>query len=182
MNIIESLTQRNEAFAGSGFSATLKMLPSAKTMILGCVDPRVDPADIFSLEPGEALIIRNVGGRLDPGTLQTFGILRTVAQSRGAQVGDGWNLIVLHHTDCGIVPCHHHAPEMLAKYLGVEPDALGALAIDDPYASVALDVAALKANPKLPAAMTVTGIVYDVATGRVRTVVPPARLRDEAAG
>lgn len=182
MNIIESLMQRNEAFATSGFSPVLKMLPSARTMILGCVDPRVDPADIFSLAPGEALIIRNVGGRLDPGTLQTFGILRAVAKSRGAEVGDGWNLIILHHTDCGIIPCHHHAPEKLATYLGVEQDALAMMAIDDPYASVALDIATLKANPKLPPAITVTGLVYDVATGIVKTVVPPARLREEAAG
>jgi carbonic anhydrase len=51
------------------------------------------------------------------------------------------------------------------------------LAISDPHASVAVDVAALKANPLLPGAFLVTGLVYDVTTGRVETVVAPALLR-----
>ena len=67
MNVIDTLTQRNEAFANSRFSAELKIMPSLKTMIIGCVDPRVDPFDIFGLAPGEAAVIRNVGGRITPG-------------------------------------------------------------------------------------------------------------------
>jgi carbonic anhydrase len=61
MTVVETLTQRNEAFASSRFSADLKIMPSMKTMIIGCVDPSVDPADIFGLLPGEAVVIRNVG-------------------------------------------------------------------------------------------------------------------------
>jgi len=53
------------------------------------------------------------------------------------------------------------------------------LAVDDPYAAVAHDVAALKANTQLPGGFIVSGLVYDVATGRVETVVPPSRLRDD---
>ena len=61
--------------------------------------------------------------------------------------------------------------------LSASAEALDALAITDPYAAVAIDVAALKANPKLPATFMVTGLVYDVATGLIETVVPPAPLR-----
>jgi hypothetical protein len=52
MNVIDTLTQRNEAFANSRFSAELKIRPSLKTMIIGCVDP----FDIFGLAPGEAAV------------------------------------------------------------------------------------------------------------------------------
>ncbi|OTP70393.1 Carbonic anhydrase [Caballeronia sordidicola] len=52
-------------------------------------------------------------------------------------------------------------------------------AITDPYKAVAIDVTALKANPNLPGAFTVTGVVYDVKTGLVEIVVPPAMLRPE---
>jgi len=38
-------------------------------------------------------------------------------------------------------------------------------------------VAALRANPNLPDDIVVSGLVYDVATGRVETVVTPAPLR-----
>lgn len=181
MNVIETLTQRNAAFAINGFSPGLKILPSMATLIIGCVDPRVDPVDIFKLQAGEAAIIRNIGGRVDKVIFQTMAVLRAVAQAAGKDVGAGWNLIVLHHTDCGITGCFHHAPELLAKYLGVAVTDLDPLAITDPYQAVAIDVAALKANPQLPGGFTVTGLVYDVTTGRVEIVVPPALLRAEPA-
>jgi len=177
MSVIETLTQRNEAFASSRFSAGLKIMPSMKTMIIGCVDPRVDPVDIFGLVPGEAVVIRNVGGRITPATLQTMAMLRIVAKAGGGEIA-GWNLIVLHHNDCGIA-CLAHSPELLAKYFGVAPADLDALAIADPHKAVAVDVAALKANPLLPGGFLLTGLVYDVTTGRIEIVVPTSLLRPE---
>lgn len=179
MDIVETLLKRNEAFTQTKFSASLSIVPTMKTMIIGCVDSRVDPADIFGLEPGEAVIIRNVGGRVEPATLHIMSILGAVTKASGGVLGTGWNLIVLHHSDCGIRPCLRHAPELLAKYFGVGIQHLDDLAITDPYASVAIDVKALKANPNLPAGFLVTGLVYDVKTGRIDTVVPSAPLRSE---
>lgn len=178
MSVIDELTQRNLTYPASNrFSSNLKIIPSMKTMIIGCVDPRVDPAEIFDLAPGEAAVYRNVGGRITPSTLETMGMLRMVAKAGGGELGAGWSLIVLHHTDCGIT-CLDHTPE-LAKHFGVEVPALEALEIKDPYLSVAVDVAALKANSKLPGGFTVTGLVYDVNTGLVETVVPAGLLREE---
>ncbi len=177
MNFLDTLTARNADYASHGFSADLKIIPSTKTMIIGCVDPRVDPMDILKLEPGEAVVIRNVGGRINPALLETLSILRSVARAAGQELGAGWNLIVLHHTDCGIVGCYRHAPGLLAKYMGVLPGDLDEMTIIDPYAAVAVDVAALKANPLLPGEFTLTGLVYDVATGLIQTVVPPTLLR-----
>ena len=178
MNVIDTLIQRNEMFARNRFSASLKIIPSKKTMIIGCVDPRVDPFDIFGLEPGEAAVIRNVGGRITPATLQVMTMLRVVAKTSGGELGPGWNLVVLHHTDCGI-NCLVHSPDLLAAHFGVAPAALDALAITNPHQAVAVDVAALKANPLLPGEFLVSGLVYDVATGRVEVVVPPALLRPQ---
>jgi carbonic anhydrase len=48
------------------------------------------------------------------------------------------------------------------------------MAIDDPYKAVALDIAALLENPVLPQGVTLSGLVYDVANGQIRTVVAPA--------
>jgi carbonic anhydrase len=179
MTIIDTFLKRNEAFADHDFKPGLNIVPSLKTMIIGCVDSRVDPAEILGLESGEAVIIRNVGGRVEPATLHNMGILGAVTKAKGGVVGTGWNLVVLHHTDCGIKPCLTHAPDMLAKSFNVPVEELDKLAINDPYESVAVDLAALKANPTLPGGFTVTGLVYDVDTGRVHTVVPPALLREE---
>lgn len=177
MDFVETLAHRNAGYASKQFTTGLTMLPSRKTMIIGCVDPRVDPLDIFQLEAGEAAVIRNVGGRVTPAILETMAILRTVSRVAGAEVGAGWNLLVLHHTDCGIAGCYHQAPELLAKHMGVPLEDLPALSITDPYQAVTVDVAALRTNPRLPAALSVSGMVYDVATGLVKIVVPPAPLR-----
>jgi carbonic anhydrase len=157
------------------------MMPSRQTIIIGCVDPRVDPHDIFGLETGEAAVIRNVGGRVTANTLESMALVGSLARAAGNPVGKGWNLVVLHHTDCGIVGCSHLAPALLARHLGMAGTDFDAVAIADPQASVALDVATLKANPALPAGLTVSGAVYDVATGKVRIVVAPSPLRPDMA-
>jgi carbonic anhydrase len=109
-----------------------------------------------------------------------MGMLRMVTKANGGELGLGWNLIVLHHTDCGI-NCLVHSPELLAKHFCVATTELEPLAITDPRKSVAVDIAALKANPQLPGGLLVTGLVYDVDTGRIETVVPSALLRPESA-
>jgi carbonic anhydrase len=53
--------------------------------------------------------------------------------------------------------------------------------VADPPSAVAVDVAALHANPMLPADFVVSGLVYDVTTGQVDVVVAPALLRVSAA-
>jgi carbonic anhydrase len=181
MEFFDSLLARNADFARTAYTPNLKMIPSRRTMIVGCVDPRVDPFEIFKLEPGEAAVIRNVGGRVTPSLFETMGILRVVSQVAGQEVGAGWNLIVLHHTDCGINHCYHHAPALLAKHMGVRPEDLEGLAITEPFEAVAIDVARVKSNPNLPGRLTVSGLVYDVATGKVETIVPPAQLRPDGA-
>ena len=66
---------------------------------------------------------------------------------------------------------------MLASYFGIGKEGLKAKAVDSPHAAVVVDVAALKANPALPGNWLVSGLVYDVTTGLVDVVVPPASLK-----
>ena len=178
MTYFESLATRNAEFAAEKFQPELKMLPHKRAVIIGCVDPRVDPVEIFKLEQGEAAVIRNVGGRVNEEIVETIDILGTVAKVAGKEVGEGWNLVVLHHTDCGIKGCYKHAPDLIAKYMQVPTEKLEDLAVMDPYTAVEIDVNALKEASKVPSGFTVAGLVYDVATGKIETVVPPSRLRD----
>lgn len=52
MNPLELLTTRNRQFAATHFDAGLTLMPRLKTMIIGCVDPRVDPVYVLGLEQG----------------------------------------------------------------------------------------------------------------------------------
>lgn len=176
MTFFETMIDRNVTFAETAFDASLKMLPSTGTIIVGCVDPRVDPVDVLGLEQGEAVVIRNVGGRVNKPLMEMLGILRVVAKANGKENGVR-NLVLLQHTDCGIIGCHRHAPDLLARNLNVDEDQLAGMAIEDPYAGLAHDLARLKANSQLPSDIVVSGIVYDVGTGLVETVLRPAPLR-----
>lgn len=175
MTIIDTLTLRNKDYAAHRHVASLTFMAALRTMIIGCVDPRVDPALLFGLEPGEAVVIRNIGGRITPATLQTLAMLQILAQGQGTNPGAGHNLIVLHHTDCGITRMAGKTG-LMASYFGIDQADLEMKAIMDPRKAVAIDVAALKNNPILPAGWAISGLVYDVTNGLVETVVPPALL------
>ena len=178
MMTIDTLTQRNHDFATQHFIADLPLMPALRTMIISCADPRVDPAHLLELVPGEALVLRNIGGRITPGTLQMMGMLGMIGQVEGLAAGNGMQLIVLHHTDCGITRLAEKTG-VLANYFGIHSEDLPAKAVTDPQTAVAVDVAVLRATPTLPSAWLVSGLVYDVATGVVNVTIPPAPLRAE---
>jgi carbonic anhydrase len=169
MDTVETLTQRNAEFAAHRFAAGLQMTPSLETIIIGCVDPRVDPAQILGIDLGEVAVIRNIGGRVTATTLQELALLRKLTQARGSDLDQGWNLIVLQHTDCGIVRLQSQ-PEMLADYLNINEESLAAQKVGDPTAAVELDIAGLRAAPALPHGLRISGFVYDVTTGQIETV------------
>jgi carbonic anhydrase len=173
MTTFDTLLERNRDFAAHHFPKDVPMMPRA--MIIGCVDQRVDPAHVLGLGLGEAIVIRNVGGRITPATLQTLGMLKRIAQIGGDAPAGEFHLIVLQHTHCEITRLDQD-PDLLASYFGIGKEGLLAKAIPDPRAAVAVDVAALKAIPALPGNWLVSGLVYDVATGLVEVVVPPAPL------
>lgn len=171
MAIHDTLITRNAAEAAEHLTPGLRMMPSLRTIMIGCVDPRVDPTLVLRTAPGEVAAVRNVGGRVTPDVLDELAMLRKVSQAAGGDLGVGWELIVLHHTDCGITRLHDQ-PELLASFFHIPEEALGAKAMDDPVRAVAVDVDAIRNDPRIPG-VQVSGLVYDVATGRVATIVEP---------
>ncbi|HZU03253.1 MAG TPA: carbonic anhydrase [Ktedonobacteraceae bacterium] len=184
MTTFDTLMQRNKDFAAQQSAAGSLMpslpaaLPNVKATIISCADMRVDPAHVLGIEPGEAVVLRNIGGRITRGTLQQMGMLNRIGQLAGANTGAGgeFHLIVLHHTDCGITHLAND-PDLLTAYFQISKEELPTRVITDPYAAVVADVAMLRAIPALPGAWLVSGLVYNVSTGLIDIVVPPAPLR-----
>ena len=184
MNYLDDIMERNKAFAAQQSAAGTLMpslpraMPNVKAIVICCADMRVNPSQILGLKPGEAVAIRNIGGRITPGLLEQLGMLGRIGQVAGEAPGGGgeFHLIVLQHTDCGITRLEGERA-MLTHYFHVPQDELDAKAVTDPYAAVAVDVASLRAVPVLPADWLLSGLVYDVATGLVEVVVPPAAIR-----
>jgi carbonic anhydrase len=69
---------------------------------------------------------------------------------------------------------------MLTSYFQITEDELKKKKVTDPRAAVAIDVALLRTIPALPGEWFISGLVYDVGTGLVEIVVPPARIRTAA--
>lgn len=184
MNTLDSLLERNKGFAARQSAAgTLthslpRALPNVKAIIIGCADMRVDPAHVLGIKPGEAVVIRNIGGRITPGLLEQLGMLGRIGEVAGEVPGGGgeFHIIVLQHTDCGITRLAGDSA-MLTHYFQIQEAELKAKAVTDPRAAVAIDVASLRAIPALPGEWLVSGVIYDVATGLVEVVVPPAAIR-----
>ena len=186
MNYFDSVLQRNKDFAatqsagGALMPSLPRALPNVKAIIIGCADMRVDPAHLFGMKAGDAVVIRNIGGRITPGLLEQLGLLGRIGEVAGETPGGGgeFHIIVLQHTDCGITRLAND-PGMLTRYFQIKEGELKTKTVTDPRAAVAGEVAALRAIPALPAAWLVAGLVYDVATGLVEIVVPPAPIRTE---
>jgi carbonic anhydrase len=184
MNNLEVMLKRNKDFAAQQSAAGTLMpslprsLPNVKAVIIGCADMRVDPAHVLGIKPGEAVVIRNIGGRITPGSLEQLGLLGRIGEVAGEIPGGGgeFHIIVLQHTDCGMTRLAGD-PAMLTHYFQIEEEKLETKAVTDPRAAVAVDVASLRAIPALPRDWLISGLVYDVATGLVEIVVPPAPLR-----
>ena len=184
MNSLDLMLQRNKNFAaqqsavGTLMPSLPQALPNVKAIIIGCADMRVDPADVLGIKLGEAVVIRNIGGRLTPGLLEQLGLLGRIGEVAGKIPGGGgeFHIIVLHHTDCGITRLVGD-PAMLAHYFQIPEAELKTKAVADPRAAVAADVASLRTIPALPSEWLISGLVYDVATGLVEVVVPAARIR-----
>jgi carbonic anhydrase len=169
MEPVAELLARNQRFAEQDHSQ-LPFLPRLRTCIVTCPDPRVDPAQVLGVELGDAAVVRAAGGRVSPIVLQQLLFLQLAGAAAG-QPSEGLELVLMQHTDCGIT--HLQGPEhreALAAFLGVSADDLDRKAIADPYAGIRVDIDELAANPFIPKSLSVSGIVYDVASGHAELV------------
>jgi carbonic anhydrase len=162
----DDLVQRNSRFAAAGTFAGLPFPTNQTLRVVSCVDSRVDPSDVLGLTLGDAVVIRNIGGRMTPATLRSWALLGKLNQGQPP----AGVMVILQHTDCGIMRLADY-PEQLAEYFEIPAGDLENKAVRDPYAAVRIDVDI--ARRVLPPSLLVSGVVYDVTTGLIDVVVPP---------
>ena len=177
---LATLLDRNRSFTEQFAAGDLKISPRISTILLTCLDARVDPAHLFGLALGDAVVMRNAGGRITPavmGDLGILGVLSAAFSPPGTSLRQP-ELVVIHHTDCGMSRLTNPAIRgQVAERLGLSVDEVSAMAISDPTASVRDDIERLRRTPGTPDHLVVSGFVYDVSNGSINQVVPPAPLR-----
>ena len=120
MSELTELTDRNRAFAAE-YGGPLNIVPKFSTIVLSCVDARVDPAHFLGLEPGEALVMRNAGARVTKDVELDIGILWTLGGKLMGDKFNGMELAIVQHADCGLERLAN--PELqaaLSQKLGVD--------------------------------------------------------------
>ena len=174
MTKMSPLLERNEQFAATYTPGPLGP-PAAQVVIVTCLDHRVDPAATLGLQLGDAVVIRNTGGRVTPAVINDIAYLAFLAGQlvSGQVAADGlFEVAVVHHTQCGTgflaEPGFRHRA---AEATGLPQAALEAAAVADPHTTVKADVELLLAAPQLSPKVSVSGHVYDISAGRVTSVL-----------
>jgi carbonic anhydrase len=139
--------------------------PRLRTVILTCMDARIDPALLFGLKPGEVHILRNAGARVTPDVLRSLAVSQAMLGTK--------EVLVLAHTECGLLG---HTEEQVAATVerasGHLPDmAMGSFM--DLDAAVHESVEAIRASNFLAHRDLVRGYILDVKNGTVRAQGEP---------
>jgi carbonic anhydrase len=176
MSNLTPLLERNKAFASSGAwrnTPRLPFVPFKGLYIITCIDPRVDPADFLGLEFGDAIVARTVGGRVTDAVIRDLAYIGYLVEAKAPE-GPYFEAAVIHHTDCGSRLLED--PELrrgFAQRTGYNEQELAALPATVPAETVRGDVAKVLAAPQVSTRITVSGHVYDTATGLLETVAEP---------
>jgi carbonic anhydrase len=169
---IDPALERNRAFAAAGGHEGAVVFPNLRLFVITCLDPRVDPAHFLGLGLGDAMVVRNVGGRV---TREVINDVAFIAQIAENVLPDGplFEVAVIHHTQCGAGALADDSfRRRYAQRIGADESTLREQAILDPAATVTDDVERLTTAPAISPRVSVSGYVYDVATGLVQTVIP----------
>jgi carbonic anhydrase len=168
---IDPALERNRAFAAAGGHEGAVVFPNLRLFVITCLDPRVDPAHFLGLGLSDAIVVRNVGGRVTQEVINDVAFIGQIAEN---VLPDGplFEVAVIHHTQCGSGALADDSfRRTYAERIGAEESTLREHAILDPEATVKLDVERLRSADAISPRVTVSGHVYDVATGLVQTVM-----------
>jgi carbonic anhydrase len=168
------LLERNEQFTRTYTPAALG-IPALQLLIVTCLDHRVDPAIVLGLQLGDAPVIRNAGGRVTQAVIDDIAFLAFLAEQLFGDQGTPdtvFEVAVVHHTQCGTgFLADPDFRRRAATATGLPEATLEASAVTDPHITVRTDVERLLCAPSLSPKVSVSGHVYDIATGRLTTAL-----------
>jgi carbonic anhydrase len=168
----DTALERNRAFAAAGGHEGAVVFPKLRLFVITCMDPRVDPAHFLGLQPSDAIVVRNGGGRVTPEVINQVAFISQIAENVIAE-GPLFEVAVIHHTQCGSGALADDAfRRSYAQRIGADEADLRAQAVVDPAATVTTDLDRLRSAPAISQRVTVSGHVYDVVTGLVKTILP----------
>ncbi len=172
---IDPALERNRTFAAAGGHEGAVVFPQLRLFVITCLDPRVDPAHVLGLGLSDAIVVRNVGGRVTQEVINDVAFIGQIADMM-APDGPPLEVAVIHHTQCGAGAfADDDFRRRYAERIGADQSSLRERAVIDPIATVTHDVERLRSADAVSSRIGVSGHVYDVVEGLVKTVLPAGR-------
>jgi carbonic anhydrase len=159
----DDLVRANAEYAASFRLGGLAARAARGLALVTCIDSRIEPLAMAGLEPGDAKILRNAGGRVTDDVLRS---LVAAVHLLGVE-----RICVVQHTKCRL----HGATNAelradIERATGADASGWDFLPIDDQEATLRADVERIATCPLIPASVSIAAFVYDVDTGRLRPV------------
>jgi len=178
MSNLEPMLERNRAFAETGAHDGLAIPPKHDLMVISCIDARVDPAHVLGVGLGDALVVRNAGGRVNDQVVAEIAFITMLAETMLGDAARPFEVAIIHHTACGTAMLvDDDFRNAYVERIGADQSDVAIGAVVDPAATVADDVARVLSAPSIPTRVSASGHVYDVATGLVTTIVEATAAR-----
>ena len=96
---IDPPLRRNKDFAATGAHEAASIVAKYPVYVITCLDPRTDPSAFLGLELGDAMVIRNAGGRVSPGVLKDLPYIGYLSRTL-VPGGPRFEVAVVHHNQC----------------------------------------------------------------------------------
>ncbi len=153
----EELLRRYEAGGGHLAAARAEGLavpPALRTVVLTCMDSRIDVFALFGMALGEVHVLRNAGGVVTDDMIRSLTISQRKLGTR--------DVLIVQHSGCGLGTfTDDDFTEELAQEVGMRPS-WRTHAFLDPIVSVRRDIAQLRHDPFLVDGTRVRGFVLDI--------------------
>jgi carbonic anhydrase len=145
-----------EKFTLRGFDG----VAHAGVAIVTCMDSRIDPLRMVGLEPGDAKIFRNPGGRVTEAALEALVL--------GVHLLRVDRILVVPHTRCAMASyTEDELRSAISASSGQDASWQSFGVIDDQLAALQEDVKILRSHPLIPDTVAIGGFLYDVDTGLI---------------
>ncbi|MFN2556506.1 MAG: beta-class carbonic anhydrase [Nitriliruptorales bacterium] len=164
MSVTDELLQNAQRYADAFDKGGLPMPPGKQVAVLACMDARLNPYGLLSLQEGDARVIRNAGGVVTDDAIRSL----TISQRL---LGTG-EIILIHHTDCGMLTfSDDQVKTQILADTGIRP-AFALEAFPDVDEDVRQSIRRIQASPFIPHKDSVRGFVYEIEKGTLREVTP----------
>jgi carbonic anhydrase len=98
---ITPLLDRNKHFATTQAYGGAPIHPKRDVCVITCLDPRTDPANFLELEAGDAVVIRNAGGRVTQAVIDDLAFITDLFETKIKPDGRLFEVAMIHHNKCG---------------------------------------------------------------------------------